>query len=417
MLLLVFLLSLGLGLAINMLKEERSVRALSGDEPEYHALAVRLIESGQFGLPGGWAHRTPGFPVILAAAYRIGGAGIPTARVLESVLAALMATVAVAMAGMLGGKAACALAGIMVVVESYWWLNQWSIVQENALGVSLSALALLCLLLGNETNGPRRRVLAVLAGFAFGLSLLIKPLLIPLLPLSWLIPLWIRGAARRTACCLVFLATFSCLLTVSPWLLRCWHLFGSPVAFTTDTGRVFQGAHCQESFASPRTWGTWVPVDDSEELRLLQGATAMPPIDLELRVNRARWKAGIDGLRQRTPFEIARLVVFKALRTWSTSTFFSGASPTLKAIKIVLIAVNSSILFGFLAWIWQRRRGWWIGLLMALALTGTTAVFWGSIRLRYPLQPVIAALSAAWWGRLLCRNRRESSRMGPAIAL
>jgi 4-amino-4-deoxy-L-arabinose transferase-like glycosyltransferase len=61
-----------------------------GDEPHYSELAVELLQTGNFALNGQpTAWRTPGFPIFLAAIYRVAGENLLAARCVQLLISAI----------------------------------------------------------------------------------------------------------------------------------------------------------------------------------------------------------------------------------------------------------------------------------------------------------------------------------------
>lgn len=395
--------ALCIGLVINLVHGSREVADLAGDEPDYYRLAARLAESQHYGLPGKLAFRAPGYPAVLATVFVATGPGVVPARVLQSVLAAAMVVLSFLIARALAGPIAGWLAAGFLMVDSYWWLNQWSLLQENTAGLLFGALYLYTLRRGLGPSGPaaphdrpaspaRAEVLssreAAVAGVLCGLGLLVKPTLLPLLVV---VPAAALLVSRRGPVCrAAFVFSMAAAITVAPWTLRNAAVFDAFVPLTTGAGRVFHGAHCEATAVSP---GGWFPIAD---VALADSAGWSPPAREVVR-DHLRWQAGWTYLRSQSAGEVGSLVVAKWARLASPSTFFSADSAGARVAKGALLLVNALVLLGAFLWVIRRRRGWAPAALLFASTLVTVTIFWGSIRFRYPLQPVIAALSAAWW--------------------
>lgn len=420
--LVVFLLALLLGVAINAVRGPRSFADLTGDEPEYVDLATDLARTGDYGEPGRQAYRAPAYPALMALVFRVFGAGVPWARMLQSLLGALLVLLTFRWASALGGRSAGWLAAAMVMFESYWWLNQWSLLQENLAAVLLTGSAgnawtgwRLLSQTGAGADGAGRRSLLRFGagGVLFGLSLLTKPLLVPLLAVLCGTMLYALrpGAARlrRSAARGAGAFALAALLVVVPWVLRNASVLGAPV-LTTGSGEVFSGSHRPESFSGIAGRGGWGPAPLALSAADSVALARFSPGARELRLDRLHWSAGFHELRAHSAGEIALTTVFKALRAWSPSTYFAPRNGAERIAKAGLVLGNALILAGFVLALARRSPGWWIGALAGLSLLATTALFWGSIRFRYPLQGIIVALSATWWVATVgSRARRRAS--------
>ena len=136
----VLLVSFLLGLGINWLW---GPHLLSGDEPDYQRLADQFARTGAYGWPGFQAVRAPLYPVLLGLVYRGLGPDPWGGRILQSVLGALMVLCTFLIARRLAGPRAGLLASSFMVLDSYWWLNQVELMQENLLAVLLGVSFLL----------------------------------------------------------------------------------------------------------------------------------------------------------------------------------------------------------------------------------------------------------------------------------
>lgn len=399
--LMLMVVALALGGLINL---ARGPRPLRGDEPSYHRLAVRLLQTGTYGRPRRRAYRAPLYPVTLAGVYALCGPRPWAGRLFASVLGAGMVVLAFLLGRRLGGHRAGLLAGALLMTNSYWWRHQFVLMQENLLAVTIGCAAL-ALLWSMQGDRGRRLTGAGAAGLLFGLGLLAKPLLAPVLGLVWVLAVCVGRSRRREVSMGVGLFFGAALLVLLPWTLRNRHVLGRPVPFTTGSGNVFYGSHCPSNpfrgmWVSPRK-----PAMPPEELESIED-----PARAELALDAARWAAGLRELRRRPPVQVAIHAAAKVLRFWSPSTFFGTRdNPRLLPAKAILILINAAVLGSFLLSLRMRRlHAWMPGLLVAGAMV-TVIIFWGTIRFRYPLSPLIYAYAACFLLRGWDRLRGSSS--------
>jgi hypothetical protein len=402
-----FACALVIGLAINAAYGSRGPDDLTGDEPDYHALGARWADAGEYGLSGKLAYRAPAYPLLLGSAYRLFGEDVNVARGVQSVLAAGMVVLAFLLGVRLAGKPAGLMAALLVMLDSFWWSNQWSLMQENLQSVlTVSAVLLVMPSLGDAPR-PRRTLGIAGSGFLFGLGLLAKPSLVPALLCIWLLPIFVRRGRRRAAMLGVALFCLVAALPVSAWAARNYHVFGRVLPLTTNAGRVFCGSHCSEVYAGVGRLGSWYPTQQDSNLAVHARATAASPPEAEWILDQARWRLGWATLRQQPPATLARQLVLKWLRAWSPSAFFAAASGPLRFVKALCIAINAIVILLFWLYVLQRRSWYWVFLLLICGLMLTVTLFWGTSRLRYPLSPMICACAAAW---LVTRVRTQEAR-------
>ena len=384
----VFLIALAVGLGINLLAGPQE---LTGDEPEYHSLALQVAQTGTYGTPGGQASRAPLYPFLLGAAYRVFGASPLTGRVLQSVLAAFMVLLTFMIACRFGGLWAGVLSAVLLMVDSYWWLMQYELLQENLLGVLLTG-AVLAGLMAIEQRHVRAMLWASLAGLLVGLSLLTKPLIIPLLPLLLVVPLLAKPGERGRAMALVAICFAASVIAVVPWSVRNYRVFGRFVPICTGSGIVFHGAHCSQNVFR----GGWTSKCELGPEELERLGSAVSAQQKEVLLDRLHLAAGIKEALRRPVWELLIHFVAKGLRFWSPSTFFGADTLPLVIAKVGLILLNCAVLASFLMAICTgKMHGWIAGLSVGAAML-TALVFWGAIRFRYPLAGVICAYAASY---------------------
>ena len=144
----------------------------------------------------------------------------------------------------------------LVAIDSYWWVNQWSLSQENLLAVLLGSSFLTGLAALRGTPDACAFLCAAAAGVLFGLSLLAKPVYVffVLFPFLMLIALLLTAFRARHPEILkstLFLGGVAAVLI--PWTVRNALIFGEIVPLTTGSGAVFHGANQPEVFGEP--WG------------------------------------------------------------------------------------------------------------------------------------------------------------------
>jgi len=96
----------------------------------------------------------------------------------------------------------------------------------------------------------------VVLGALIGLAALARAeglwlLLLLVIPVTWRAP-------RRLRWRLGLAGLLSCLVVLTPWLVRCWIVFDQPVLISTNSGDLLAGANCHAAYYGAGV-GTWQP--------------------------------------------------------------------------------------------------------------------------------------------------------------
>jgi|GEM_PF-1569777 len=405
----IFLIALVGGVVINTINADRG---LSGDEVDYQMLAEKFAESRKFGLPDAMAYRAPLYPMVLGSAYKILGNSLLVARGLNTVLAALMVLVA----GLLVRKVSkrtwlVYIAAILVMVNSYWWLHQSVLMQENLAAVLLGFSVWCWPNFGDRDRAVSARfkkhgIWVITSGLLFGLSQLAKPLLMPLLVCLPLVSLILSPPnQRRTQLAFSLVFLLSALLPIGSWTLRNYSTFDQLVPITTGSGEVFWGAHAPQTIATSKGMWTSQPLPDSYQTSL----DAEAPKNREILSSNLKWKAGWESLGNTNHWDKAIHFGMKIVRLWSPSTYFSADQAPI-GIKYLLIAFNSVTLFLFFVGLNSARNDRPLILSIVLSLTVTCFFFWGSIRFQYMILPIIASVASVTLRRFFRKRKEKETR-------
>jgi hypothetical protein len=208
-----FLLLLAVALvprAVLVLAAERPATPYpANDEIGYHDLAVSLLEGRGMSLAREGegpptAIRTPGYPLLLAAAYAIGGASVRAGLLMGALADALTAGLLFLLARRVGGSAAAGLlaGGLWALLSPF--LHWMDFLYCDTHGATLVAASLLCALCARSAGG------ALGAGLLWGAAVHVRPFLLPS-ALSAALP-----QGRRRAGWLVA----GVLLLIVPWAVR-----------------------------------------------------------------------------------------------------------------------------------------------------------------------------------------------------
>ncbi len=378
-------------------------RPLTGDELDYDRLGVSIAAGDGLvdgrGRPS--AFRPPAYPALVGAVYALAG----PRPVLVRVLQALVGTATVLLVFVLGRAAAGRGAGLVaagiVAVDFAQVAATARLLSETTFTAVLVGLVLAsvravdALRSGREAWRP-----AALAGALGGLGALLRGIL---LPYPILLAAGIAWAERRrpaAAWRAIAAVALGWVLVLAPWTLRNARALDAFVPVTTQVGITF---YSSQNPPEGRIFGV-----------LSRDATTASVAGLpETERSRVLLRAGLDSLRA-DPLGSARLEALKLLFfvvpfDWEVLPWYGALNPTYAFVAIwCLVALVIVVRRGRAREALARWPLWLpIAFFLAMAL-----VFYGSPRLRLPVEP-LAAVAAAWG---LTRVAASGGR-GRAVAL
>jgi hypothetical protein len=226
-----------------------------------------------------------------------------------------------------------------------------------------------------------------------------------------------RRTRREALVCL-----WAAVVTLAPWAVRNWVVFGRPGLTTTHGGYTLWLANNEDYYQylgeSQRT-ELW----NSRDLdnRYLQIRAALRD---EVQEDRWAHEQAVATIRRHPgTFLYACLVRVGSLWGLVPQRLSPDESPA-RCLSRYAVGVWYAMLFGLAAWglgrlggQW-RRRPWLWGVLLALTFTAVHTVYWTNLRMRAPLMPVVCVVSAvgllAATDRLTRSRRRGRGRGRPA---
>ena len=395
----------------------------ASDPATYDTVAWNLARGAGFSLDGaGGVYPTafvpPLLPWITSLLYRAVGHDYFAAVLLGCVIGSLVPLLLAAFATRMFGSSVGRLAGWLAVVHPLLIFFCGHLLTETPFTVML----LLALLLSAEWVKAPRSGRALGAGIAWGLAALTRPtaLALPLLVAAWAwLPLGFtlpaRSRLRQIALLLLGLA-----LAVGPWTLRNALVMHAFVPVTTGAGGALLVGNNAGAWADPATRG-----GGSNDLWEALGRTeyrGLSETEMDVRA-RARTVA---FLREHVS-EWPAMAAAKAARFWRLS---ASAGPTRGERWVALplrdlaraadplflwaVVVLPLALWG-LGLSLRGPRRWFqsLSLWVILYFTWLGVVFFGSLRMRVPIEPLVVLFAAAGlddlWRRL--RARRSGLRL------
>ena len=385
------------------------------DQAVYDRIALNVAEARGFSInaPAPTAERAPLFPLVLAAVYRVAGHEPSAGLVLQALLGAAIVVLIFRLGReMFPDLPVGPIASLLAVPYPVFLYFSGILSTENLTVVCL--LAFLCSALSLRRNpGIAARILC---GLMLGAALLTRPVTILLL---MLLPLWVwidRSRPARDRCrdlaCIVVTALLCCV----PWTLRNAVVLDAFVPMTTGGGAVFWGGNNRLVLEDPkgRSRGGWVPITSvpewEEVLRSTDGT--MRETLTEVEGNRRSYRMGLRFLNDNRG-DIPALVGRKLARLWAVRTRFADRN---REITLANLFSYGILLPFFLFGLFRVlvKRGWredlapaWI---MILWVNCYGALFYGSLRFRFPVEPLILLFAALG----ICELKRLLPRRSPS---
>jgi 4-amino-4-deoxy-L-arabinose transferase-like glycosyltransferase len=373
-----------------------------GDEADYHAIATHLLDGRGFiateETPT--ARRPPAYPVFLSLIYRVTGPDPAAGRVAQIALGVLVVWLTMSVARAWFGRAAAVWAGWFAALNPFLiFLSGYLLTENLYLVFVLGALAVspgagwFC-----RQAIPR----AAATGILLGLAALTRPSGLPLL--EWVLAagllFGVSAWKDRIARVAVAAAVFG--LVMAPWLVRNARVVGAPV-LTTHGGITFYQGNNEKVATTPQWHGGAAPLEALPGYDRLVGMT-------ELERDREAWKLGKEYLRSH-PEQVPSLVGWKLVRCWRLKSdmglsgirsgwWFNNRSVLGRVAARLDVGMIYAIvaLPLFLAGLWMTRRRWrelLFGYGVVLVHTAIAVLFFGSLRTRIPVEPMICVFAAA----------------------
>jgi hypothetical protein len=338
------------------------------DGGDYHLLAAGLAEHGTYGPP--IADRPPGWPVLLAALYRLVGVHSTAGLVLNVMFAGLAAALVVLLAGRLGlsplGAGAAGLAA---------GFCPWSLVLGATLYTETlyTLIVVLLALLAITARGRQAQVLWWAGiGLTTGVGVLVRPQLVIWVPFA----LCFAFAGRRPAAALAF--TGAVVLVLTPWTVRNYARLGTFIPLDTRGGVTLAAANNdlseggQSTAGLPRfPAGTEIENDRAFRTAAVRWITADP----------TRFVGRIDDRLVRT---------FDPVTTLTHGVFGPVLlRSTVRGIWAILVAI---ILWGLVL---HHRESWLVPISLVIATLLVVVVFGGGFRFLVPVLPFLSIWGVA----------------------
>jgi 4-amino-4-deoxy-L-arabinose transferase-like glycosyltransferase len=350
---------------------------------------------------------------VLSAVYRVFGPSVSWGRVLQILLGTGIVALAYAAARRLFTVGAAWAAAALCAANPFLVFSSAYLHTENLYIVFLLAGVFLCARPA-AASGWRRD--AVLAGLAFGLADLCRPTAV--FVALWIGAAWLalgEGPFRRRKLRGIVLFAVVVLVHV-PWAARNHSVFGRWIFSTTHGGITLYQGNNPAVLEYPQYYGGVAPLHmlpGYDELKLKpevekdDAARAMARDFLRANTGRIpalEWRKFVRFWRFRSD---AGLSGVRSGWWWDKDSALGGLAISLDAGMLYSVLVIPLFAIGFFAGLGSRRK---FTLLAGIVFVHLMAalVFYGSLRMRIPIEPVMAMFAGDLLWRVVTRVRMRS---------
>lgn len=405
---------------------------LVGDSPWYDARAVALAGGEGYHVNGVPTAFFPvGYPFFLAAVYTLFGHSFLAAKLANVMLGVVICLLTSVMGDRVFGACEGRIAGLLMAI----YPNQifyTSLLMSELLFSCLLLVFLILWVHGLSNRGREKWYFWTSAGFVMGLLVLVRP---PVLLLSALLTLWhaLRRRAQFRTLLLSGLVVFTfTLLTITPWTVRNYLVFGQFVLVSTNGGINFWFGNNARSFGAVDFENVPAEVRSRAQFSANEGG-----ID-EVAADRAGYMLAMQFIRehpgqmlQNLPRKLMRFFYAEVEGLLMNAGVLTLHSPkqvlgAMRRLPIVLpdavkplLAVISQLFYSAIILFALMGIGWHIakGNERIEALFGTV-LYWvmihliyiGGGRFRFPIMPLLTLFSAATlvlWSRKRSEPRQS----------
>ena len=387
-----------------------------GDEADYHAIAAHLAAGEGFRTANeaATARRPPAYPLFLAALQFVAGDSPAAGRIAQVVLGVVVVWLTVLVTRLWFGDTAAVWAGWFAALNPFLVFISGYLLTENLYMVFVLAAIAYSPSPRDYCDHPWRCTIRM--ALLLGLATLTRPSGLPLLEWTLVAVLLFSSAPWKTRITRAVVVAALFLIVLAPWLIRNQRVVGAPV-LTTHGGITFYQGNNAKVASTPSWRGGVAPLD------ALPGYPQLATMP-ELERDRAAWQMGKDYLRA-NPGDVPALVAWKLARFWRLQSdmglsgirsgwWFNNQSPLGRIaaqidVGMIYAVVALSLFVAGLIVTWRQWRDLLFAYGMILVHTAVAVVFFGSLRTRIPVEPVICVFAGAAIAAWAARQRRSSA--------
>jgi len=395
-------------------------RPLRQDEPDYDAIATNLAAGRGFavfpGQPSAW--RPPAYPAFLAAIYKLAGRDFAVVRFVQCLIGAATCGLVFLLGKHMADRTVGLVSAYIAALYPLFIALNGRLYTETVYLplVLLAALALARL----QRDGLRW---AALLGAVCGLSALVRPNL-ALFPLLAGLGLLMAGRPLQRVLLETGLMLAVTTATILPWAVRNYLALGAFVPISTNGGiTLFVGNNPWAVGGGAVEWAiVGYPPEEAQE-KFGQLRVAAPRGDFPSGINFWQGLSEVENDRRYTdlakrwiranPGRFLALMPKKLLKLFSWR-ITSGQADVRRSEWLSLISYGAMLPFSVLGLILSLRdwRPWLPAYLFPLPFIVSACLFYGSARLRQPVDPFLIVFA----GFALCSIYRWQQRRSGALS-
>jgi 4-amino-4-deoxy-L-arabinose transferase-like glycosyltransferase len=356
------------------------------DQLDYEALTYNMSIGAGYAIPAGTptARRAPGTSLALLPVYDLVGRSFTWGRVWFCLLSALTCLATAWVARQCFGRTAAVISAAWLACYPGHFYYAMHFVSEVPYGLWL-VLGCGFSLRALNTSGKGAMLFDAAAGLFWGLAALTRPQMVFIVPvvaaslfLSW------RSASRKTWSHAIA-QVIVMVLIISPWVVRNEIVMGKPTLSTVG-GATFWGAHNQVVLRDPALWGSWVRQSD------LSDASHPPLTGNEIDREATAWNYGFDFVRHnwRSMPGLVGMKIVRLLSPWEATP----NRPVYWSFALSWLFTTPWVIAGIWLSMKANRRSALVLLAPVLATLAVTVVFYGSIRFRDSMIPILVVFAS-----------------------
>jgi 4-amino-4-deoxy-L-arabinose transferase-like glycosyltransferase len=305
--------------------------------------------------------------------------------VIESLIGALTCGWIYLIGKTLFGRSTGRLAGLLSTVYPFLIYYTGTALTENLFTFLLTA-GIACL----ATLAQQFRwQYAFGGGVLLGLATLTRPVT---LGLPVVVSIWagLTFPDKRRASLTAAVISLALIFTILPWSTRNYVIHHQVIPVATEDGVTFWGSNNPVVMDNPAKAGRWILYTQLPHANELVG---LSELELRRRTYELGWEFLEDNLEK-----IPRLEAYKLLRFWSLY-------PNRGTLEKAMSLLSYGILFPFMligaVWsLWRNRRESMLLWGVIALFVGGTLIFYGSTRMRLPIEPYLIVFAAFALDRL-----------------